>query len=680
MRYALIIVVALGAVVQHKQFIPVFSFDDSIATSQAQNFHMIGAPLTEALLNEQSLANNLPSTKLTDTDILVLADFKNGTDDEILSGTLQQPLRTALEESPFLSVLSAGSVAAILKDAAMPIDTPLTPKTTGAMCTRANAKAYISGSITKEGSEFAISLKVTECASGRTLAQERATPQDKDKILDSLEEVVAKVRVQLGEPPESVRKFTTALPRATSASLEALRAWSAGVRAQQEKGDEAAVPLLATAINLDPNFASALFRLGLIYRNSGREERARELWTRAFAVGERASTREKFNVAGAYYSFVTVDYGKAVETYRQWIKAYPRDEKPVLNLGSFYGDVCEYDQAITQFTEARRMNPRNAIAHEDLIEILTATGQFGKAHEAYQEMQRMKLDTDAVHVFMYSVAALEHDPNEMVRQAAWFDDKPQFQHEILSEEADAEAFAGHLDRARQLTKQAVQSGLHADNREQAAGWQLNSAWREDLFGNAEVAHEQALQALTIAPDSRENGAVVAILLARTGDLAKASAIADELEKRYPLHAIVQSYWLPSIRAQIALASKQPALALQQLDKAKRYDILFPQVTWYSHMPSVVLRAEAYAALDQPDLAAKEWQTILQYPGIVQLSATAPIAKLQIAHISLHQAGVENSSARNSARSAYQDFLSLWSDADPDIPILKEARAQFAQLQ
>jgi len=275
---------------------------------------------------------------------------------------------------------------------------------------------------------------------------------------------------------------------------------------------------------------------------------------------------------------------------------------------------------------------------------------------------------------------LEHDKEEMARQAAWFDDKPQFQHQILSEESDAEAYAGHLSRARELTSQAVQSALRADNKEQAAGWELNSAWREDLFGNTLEAHEQAVQALSIAPDSREDEAVAGILLARTGDSTRASAIVKDLEKRYPLHDIVQSYWLPCIRAQIALMSKQPALALQHLEKAERYDTLFPQVTWYSHMPSLVLRAEAYSALDQPALGAKEWETILENPGIVQLSATAPIAKFQIARSLARQAGADKSPPSTRTRTAYQDFLSLWKGADNDIPILKEARAEFAQLQ
>jgi tetratricopeptide (TPR) repeat protein len=617
--------------------------------------------------------------KRTDKDTILLAEFTNRTGDQNFDNTLEESLRTAFGESPFLSLLSGANVDAILKDIGRPANTPITPEMVRALCERADCKAYITGSIGRQGKELVFDLKVTECVSGEVLAEVQSVAQDEEKVLDALGEAVKTLRIQLGEPVESVRGFSTPLPQATSASFEALRAWSAGSRARREKGDLAAIPFLEDAVKLDPNFASAVFGLGLSYRNSGQEARAREFISRAFALRERAGARDKFNIAGLYYSFVTVDYDKAVKTYREWMKAYPRDERPVSNLGSFYGDICKYEQAIAQFTEARRMNPRNAIVHEDLIEILTATGQFAKARQAYQEMLRMKLDTDAVHVFIYSAAALQQDTKEIAQQAAWFADKPQFQHEVLSEEADAEAYAGHLVRASELTNQAVQSAMRTDNNEQAAAWQLNSAWREDLFGEAREAHEQTVRALTIAPESREDQAIAAILLARTGDLAKASAIEGDLEKRYSLHPVMQSYWLPCIRAQIALANKNPASALQELQKTRPYDALLPQVAYYSHMPSVVLRAEAYSALGQHSAAITEWKRIFEFPGIVQLSATAPLAKLQLARACAIQAGTNNSAARAKARAAYEDFLSLWKDADPKIPIMKEVKAEFAKL-
>ena len=624
-------------------------------------------------------ATALPSLgKLNDKDTILLAEFANRTGDQNFDGSLEEALRTALDESPFLRIFSAPSVIATLKDMGRPMTTSLTPEIARAVCERAKCKAYVTGSISAQENHFVVSLKVTDSVNGESLAEAQSTsPQE--KVLDALGGAARKLRLQLGEPAESVEKFSTPLAQAATSSLEALRAWSEGVRARREKGEVAAIPFFETAVKLDPNFTSAIFGLGLSYRNSGQEARAREFIPRAFASRERASVRDRFNIAGLYYSFVTVEHDKAVNTYREWMKAYPRDERPVSNLGSFYGDVCEYEQAIAQFTEARRMNPNNAIIHEDLIEILTAVGQFGKAHEAYQEMRRMNLETDAVHVFMYSVAVLEHDMKAIAQEAGWFEDKPQFQHELLSEEADALAYAGHLIHAREITNEAVQSALRTDNGEQAAGWQLNSAWREDLFGNTEKAHEQTIRALTMAPDSREDGAMAAILLARTGDVGKASALEKDLERRYPVHTVMQSYWLPCVRAQIALAGRNPASALQELERAKPYDTLFPQVTYYSHMPSVVLRAEAYSALNQHAAAANEWKRIFQYPGIVQLSATVPIAKLQFARACANQAGANDLSARANTRTAYEDFLSLWKDADADAPLMKAAKAEFAKL-
>lgn len=623
--------------------------------------------------------------KLTNKDTILLADFTNGTGDEIFNDSLEPVLRTALEESPFLSILSGASVTATLKETALPANAPLTPETSRAVCQRTHCRAYITGSISRQGTGFHIGLQAVDGGSGETLVQTQSCAQDKKDILGALGEAVTKLRGQLGEPPESVRKFSTPLSRATSRSFEALRAWGAAIRAQQEnadlaEGSQAAIPLLEKAAKLDPKFASAIFDIGVIYRNALQETRARKFLIQAFRLRKRASVREKFRNAGMYYSFVTVESEKAVKTYKEWIKAYPRDERPVSNLGSFYGDVCRYEESIAEFLEARRMNPNNVIPHEDLIEILIATGQFEKAHEAYREMLRMKLDDDSPHVFMYAVAALEHDPKQMAEQAAWFEGKPQLQHEVLSEQADEEAYTGHLARARELTRRAVESALRADNKEQAAAWELNSAWREAFFGNTREAREQAIRALEIAPESREEGAVAAILLARTGDTLRAEAIAKDMEQRYPVHAVVQSYWLPCIRAQVSLVGKRPASALQFLEKAKPYDTLFPQVAFYSPMLSVVLRAEAYLALGQPAAAVKEWSKIWRYPGIVQLSATAPISKLELARAYSRQAAGRNSSARTESRTAYQEFLSRWKDADPDIPILKEAKAEFAKLK
>lgn len=371
---------------------------------------------------------------------------------------------------------------------------------------------------------------------------------------------------------------------------------------------------------------------------------------------------------------------QAVAAYRRWIQAYPKDDVAHSNLGSFYGDVCEYGRAITDFTEARRLNPFNVYPQEDLVEILTAVSEFGKAKDAYREMLSRNLDDDLPHLQMYSIAFLQRDPEEMANQAAWFNGKADFQHEILASRADAEAYSGHLARTRELTQQAVQSALRAGNKEQASGWQLNGAWREAMLGNTQEALDQTDRALSVAPDSREGAALAAILLARTGEVARAKDILSDLEKRYAQHFMMQAYWFRSIRAHIAMAKKDYAAALRQLQKTLPYDALIPQVTPYSPMLSVVLRAEAYSAIGQHAEAARQWEAVLKQPGIVQLSATAPIAKFELARTYCAQARMGDSFVREKAFVASQDFLSLWKDADPDIPVFKQAKAEFAKLE
>jgi len=354
------------------------------------------------------------------------------------------------------------------------------------------------------------------------------------------------------------------------------------------------------------------------------------LFSRAFAHREHASTRRRLAIAAQYQAFVTVDEKHAVEAFSAWIGEYPRDYKAVSNLGSFYGDICRYPEAIVQFERARQMNPTEVVAHEDLMEMLTAVGEFQKAREVYRDIVRLKLDDDSPHLYLYVIAALENNSAEMAEQAAWFADKKELRHEILSEQADAAAYAGSLERARELTGQAVASARDAGNLEQAAAWLLNSAWREDLAGNPQLAHDQALQALSIAPASREGEATAAMVLARTGDRPRAEALIANLEQRYPDHSVMQSYWLPTIRAQLALKQGDSSTALRELTRAVPLDLLYPQIFFYSHMPSVVLRAEAYQRSGDAARAAEQWRIILRNPGITQLSATAPYARVQLA--------------------------------------------------
>lgn len=606
------------------------------------------------------------TVKLTASDTIIVAGIADSSGAG-LQRAMRGALRAALDESPYLNLLPDAAIAAAMIDG---------PAAAAQACLTARAKAFVSGTLAHvpASTDFRGQLAVVDCASGVTLSRESFTAT-KEQLIDELGRAAKRMRLDLGEPRESLEKSNTSLSHATSASFEALDAWTAGLDVWRRDGPVAALSSLRRAVEIDPAFAAATYDLGLAYRNSGQEERARELFTRAFSMRDHASTRKRLNIAAQYHAFVTVDERRAVNSFRAWIHSYPRDYKAVSNLGSFYGDICRYPEAIAQFELARRMNPADVVAHEDLMEMLTATGEFAKARSVYQDILRLNLDDDAPHLYLYVIAALESQGEEMAAQSAWFEDKSALQHEILSEEADAAALSGHLNPARELTERAVESALTAGNPEQAAAWWLNSAWREELFGNGPLARDQAEQALRLAPASREDEATAAIILARAGDIARAQALMADIEKRYADHSIMQSYWLPTIRAQIALRAGDALTALRELRTAAPLDLLYPQVFFYSLMPSVVLRGEAYMLAGEPARAAVEWRTILQNPGITQLSATVPFARVQLARS--YAASTAGKAPDSRTAEAYQDFLRRWAEAEPDIPLLKQARAEFA---
>jgi tetratricopeptide (TPR) repeat protein len=604
----------------------------------------------------------------------MLADFTDASGAN-LQRPLREALRAALDESPFLNLLPDAAIERALAGNSG----PRTAEQLARACDETQAKAYLTGSIRQShGTPFEVELSTFDCASGAMLATEQFMTE-RQLLVDALGRAAAQLRLDLGEPAESVHGFATPLSQATSGSLEALDAWSSGLKVWRIEGPAAALPQLERAVKNDPAFAAAIYDLGLAYRNSGQEERARELFSGAFSMRSRASIRKRFNIEAQYHAFVTVDASRAVASFKAWIRSYPKDYRAVSNLGSFYGDVCRYGEAIAQFEQARRMNPNEVVPHEDLMEMLTAIGDFQGARTVYRDIMRRNLDDDSPHLYLYVIAALENDVAEMTAQSEWFEAKKELRHEILSEQADAAAYVGHLRRARDLTRRAVESAREANDVEQAAAWLLNSAWRESLFGNEQLAHDLAVQALSIAPTSREGEATAALLLARTGDIAGADSLVADIEKRFPDHSVTHSYWLPTIRAQVALMHGDTSTALMQLRTAAPLDLLYPQVFFYSHMPSVLLRAEAYMLSGQSDRAAAQWQTILRNPGIAQLSPTLPFAKLQLGRsYALSTRSKSRRLAR--AREAYGDFLSLWKDGESDIPLLKQARAEFVQLR
>jgi eukaryotic-like serine/threonine-protein kinase len=612
---------------------------------------------------------------LTEKDTIVLARFDNSTGDPVFDETLKQALSVSLRQSPFLNVLSDDQVVATVRLMTRPQDTPLAPDIAREVCQRANSKAYIGGTIAGLGSEYVVGLKAVNCQNGDTLAQEQVTAASKEKVLDALGEAATKLRAQLGESLASVQKFDAPLQQETTPSLEALKAFSLGVKAEAEKGPEAALPFLRRAIELDPNFASAIDGAGIQYSSLGDIDRANEYLTKAFQLRDRASEREKFHITSLYYMNVTGELDKAIETLREWQESYRRDDIPLVDLSNVYAIEGQYQRAIEQTQAALRLNKENVITYDDLSQFLLAVDQTEAAQQTYEEAISHKLDDDLLRLVAYEIGFLRGDAKAMAGQVAWFEGRPEVENEIRAMESDTEADAGHLRKARELTRRAVDSALRADNKSAAAVWQLNSAWREAAFGNFVEAEQQVRAGMELAPESRDAQPLAALILAWVGNTDRAQSLSQDLGKRNSVNTIVQALWLPTIRAQVALTSKDFAGAIADLEPVKPYELGQVFTTQgVTCLYPVYLRAETYLAAGQGTAAATEFHKILGHRGLVLNCGSGVLS-----HVGLARAYVLTGDTAK-GKAAYQDFFALWKDADPDIPILKQAKAEYAKLQ
>jgi len=615
------------------------------------------------------------STKpLSDKDVVVVADFENQTGDDVFDDALKQALSVSLRQSPYLNVLSDDKIAATLRLMTRPADTRLTPEVARELCQRANSKAYIAGTISNIGSQYVVGLKAVNCANGDVLAQEQVSAAGKEKVLDVLGGAASKIRELLGESLASVQKFDLPLEQETTPSLEALKAYGLGMKAEREKGGDAALLFFRRAIELDPNFAGAIESVGIMYINLGDTDRANEYFSRAYSLRDRASEREKLNISAQYYQNVTGELDKTIEAYREWEQNYPRDDIALANVANLYSEEGQWAQAVEKTEQSIRLNPDDVIAYENLAEFYLALGRLEDARKAYDDAIGRKLDDDLLHLVRHNLAFLQSDGKEMSAQAAWFADHPAVQNEMSALQAETEAYAGHLSKARELTRRAMDSALRADNKPAAAVWGLYGVYDEALFGEA-AAGEKASTAQALAPKTLDAEALAALVLAYAGDTNRSTALAGDLAKRFPVHTIVQSYWLPTIRAQIALHDKHPQEALDALQPTLPLELgSILSVQGPVCLYPIFVRGTAYLELGQGNPAAAEFQKFIDHRGISVNCANGALAHLQLGRAY----ALANDKAK--ARAAYQEFLALWKDADPDIPILKEAKVEYAKLQ
>jgi len=626
------------------------------------------------------------SRRLTEKDTIVLADFANPTGDAVFDDTLKTALTVSLRQSPFLNVLSESEVATTLQQMTRPASAKITPEVARELCQRAGSKAYLTGSITSLGSEYVLGLKAVNCQNGDALAEEQVTAASKEKVLDALGDAASKLRGQLGESLATIQKFDVPLEQATTSSLEALKAYSLGRNAYRDKGSAAALPYDQRAIEIDPNFAMGYLELGDIYYSLGEQGRANQYYTKAFELRDHASEREKLVIVADYTSSVTGELDKAAQAYQEQIETY-HDPGLYASLGAVYYSQGQYEKAAELTAQAVRLFPNNVGYYENLANDQLALQRFDEARNTVENLQARKMDDFALHDSLYALAFLRSDATAMADQQHWFADKPAYENFGLALASDTEGYTGHMRKARELTRRAVDSAIRADNRENAAIWQVNAALEQAAYGSDAEARQTAEKALKLAPASPGAESEAALAFAVAGDSDRAESLAQDLKKRFPLDTQMQLLWLPAIQAQLALNRRNPAAALQALQAASPIELgAIPFGNNISCLYPIYMRGQAYLAAKQGSAAAAEFQEILNHSGIVWNCWTGALAHLGLARANALQArtsaaqSADADAARVRALAAYNDFLTLWKDADPDIPILKKAKAEYAKLQ
>jgi serine/threonine protein kinase/tetratricopeptide (TPR) repeat protein len=609
---------------------------------------------------------------LTDKDTIVLADFINSTRDPVFDGALRQGLAVQLEQSPFLSLASDEQIQQGLQMMRQPPDTKLTPEKAREICQRIGATVVLDGSIAEIGTQYSLILKAVNCSGGQTLTSAEAEASDKNQVLQALGKSSSALREKLGESLATLQKYDSPLAQVTTPSLEALRAYSLGYRRLAAGDPTAPIPLFQQAISLDPNFALAHLELGVAYSNLGESARASENFHKAFELRNSVSEREKLDIESAYYEYGLGDLTKALAIYEVWGQTYPRSSWSN-ERGVVFMELGQYEKALDDFELASRMDPTNAIIRSNVSTALMGLDRLAEAQANAEEAKAQNLDSAFFRTILYQLSFLRNDITGMKEQAAATVNKPGVEDVLLGQESATAAFIGALRESREYAREALTSAERASEKEVAASYAAEMALTEAMFGNIREARQGASAALRLS-SGRDVQYVVALVLALTTETAPAQALADDVEKRFPDDTIAQSYYVPTLRAQLALSRNNAPSAIELLRGVIPYDLAVPS---YSPFPPVLcpayVRGTAYLASHRGKDAVAEFEKILGHRGAV---ANQPIGAL--AHLQLGRAYVLQGDTAK-AKSAYQDFLTLWKDADPDIPIYQQAKAEYAKL-
>jgi tetratricopeptide (TPR) repeat protein len=613
---------------------------------------------------------------LTDKDTVVLADFTNSTADTVFDGTLRQGLSVQLEQSPFLSIISDQQVQQTLGLMRQPVDSKLTPAIAREVCQRTGSAAVLNGSIAQIGTQYLLTLKASNCETGKLLASTEAQATDENHVLEALGKVSIDIRNKLGESLSTIQKFDTPLEQATTPSLEALKAFSSGIQTISTKGSDAAIPFFKHAIELDPNFALAYAFLGIMENDIGEVGLGVEYHRKAYELRDRASEPEKYSIDATYYKDVTGNIDKAVEACQLWIQAYPRADHPHdLLAGMILPPIGQWDKVVEEATEAIRLNPDFPIPYAQLMFGDISLNRIDQAKATYAQAAGRKLNNPIFYFGLYQIAFLQKDTTGMAQQVAKTAGQPGWGDGILGMEADTAAYSGRLKLARDFSRRAMDFAEQVGEKDPPAMWSVTSGLREAWYGNTDEARLRVTLALKRSA-SRDVLYFGALALAYSKEDARAKTMADDLGKRFPEDTLVQFNYLPTLYAKLALNQGNASEAIEDLRAATPYELgesTNAPFGWTSMYP-VFVRGEAYLAARQGSEAATEFKKILDHPGIVLNQPIGALAHLGLARAYMLQGDTAK------AKAAYQDFLTLWKDADPDLPVLQQAKKEYQKLQ
>lgn len=609
--------------------------------------------------------------KLTMNDTVILADLGNQTGDPVLDDALNPALRVELEQTPFLSVLARDKVRRTLRLLNRSEDSQLSPETAREVCLRTGSKAVVASSIADIGNRFRISLQGIDCQTGKIFAQVQQEATDRSSVIHALGLAGANLRSKLGEPGPLLQRFNKPLDEATTPSLEALQSYTVGVRRSAELGSVEALPYLKTAVELDPKFSRAYAKLG---NESPNGDVATKYYEKAYELKERLSERDRLYVEGHYYTNAIGELEKATQTWLEWIRTYPNDYEPYVNLGSVYAVEGQYEKAATVTREALRLLPQHSAAASNLMAYYIAMNRFDEATNTLQDLRARKLFGAGAHYCAYLLAFLESDTAAMRERSNEGLSLRGDQSSMLSIQSDTEAYYGSFRTARALSQRAAESATRAGAEELAARWRAQQALREAEIGNSAVARKGAMDALAIS-GGREVEPSAALAFARAGDPASAQTLVEKLDREYPRDTIMQHYWLPTIRAAIELKNGDAQRAIATLVPARDYELGLPYgFGTFGNLYPAYVRGLAHLQRGQAQQAATEFQKMIDHPGIVLNSVTGALAHLQLGRVQVMMGD------KVAAHKSYLRFLTLWKDADPDIPIYKQAKAEYAKLK